>query len=101
MIKYKKSKFDAGDLDETGRLEPPDGGWDVSTPNGELVLLYDLQSDPYEQANLADSEAEIVNHMQFELDQWLAELPSADQAILPAIRSTLIDVDGQTVQLIF
>ena len=101
MIKYKKSKFDAGDLDETGRLEPPDGGWDVSTPNGELVLLYDLQSDPYEQANLADSEAEIVNHMQFELDQWLAELPSADKAILPAIRSTLIDVDGQTVQLIF
>ncbi|MEC7187128.1 MAG: sulfatase-like hydrolase/transferase [Pseudomonadota bacterium] len=101
MIRYKKSSFDDGDLDATGRLPPPDGGWDESTPNGELVLLYDLLSDPSERINRADAEAGIVSDLQSRLDQWLLELPPADQAILPAIRSTLTDVDGHTVQLIF
>lgn len=101
MIRYKKSSFDDGDLDATGRLPPPDGGWDESTPNGELVLLYDLLSDPSERINRADAEAGIVSDLQSRLDQWLLELPPVDQAIFPAIRSTLTDVDGHTVQLIF
>ena len=101
MIRYKKSEFDEGDLDATGRLPPPDGGWDGSTPNGELVLLYDLLSDPHELINRVDTEAEIVSDLRSRLDEWLLELPSVDQARLPAVRSTLTEVDGQAVQLIF
>ena len=100
MIRYKKSEFDEGDLDATGRLPPPDGGWDRSTPNGELVLLYDLLLDPHERINRVDTEAEIVSDLQSRLDQWLLELSPIDQAILPAVRSTLTEVDGQAVQLI-
>ena len=101
MIRYKKSEFDEGDLDATGRLPPPEGGWDGSTPNGELILLYDLLSDPHERINRVDTEAEIVSDLQSRLDQWLLELLPIDQAILPAVRSTLTEVDGQAVQLIF
>ena len=101
MIRYKKSSFDDGDLDATGRLPPPDGGWDESMPNGEVLLLYDLLSDPYERINRADAEAGTVSDLQSRLDQWLLELPPVEKTILPAIRSTLTDVDGHTVQLIF
>jgi len=42
-----------------------------------------------------------VQRLEAEHARWNDELPPPDGAILPAIRSTLTDVDGKTVQLIF
>ena len=66
-----------------------------------LTLLYDLRNDPQESNNVAAQYLDIVKRLEAEHAKWNNELPPPDESILPAIRSTLIDVDGKTVQLIF
>ena len=99
MIKYKLTDFQDSDLNATGRLDPPEAGWSTDAPNGLITLLYDLESDPGEKVNLATSNPEIVNRLEEKHAEWAVELKS--EAILPPIRSTLTEVDGKTVQLLF
>jgi arylsulfatase A-like enzyme len=101
MIKYKLTDFDASDLNSTGRLDPPPDGWAADAPLGLITLLYDLQNDPQESRNVAAQYPDVVERLEAEYGQWDAQLPHPADAILPAIRSTLTDVDGKTVQLIF
>ena len=101
MIQYKRSLLVEADLNAAGRLDPPENGWGNETPDGIVTLLYDLRVDPFEQNNLAEEFPNIIRDLQARFQQWNAELPSPDSAILPAIRSTLTEIDGQGVQLIF
>ncbi len=101
MIKYKLTDFTAADLDQTGRLTPPPAGWSTAAPLGLVTLLYDLDSDPQESNNLADEYPQVVRRLELEYQDWDAQLPRPSEAILPAIRSTLIEVDGNSIQIIF
>ncbi len=101
MIQYKRSLLVEADLNATGRLDPPENGWGNDTPDGMVTLLYDLSADPFEQHNLAEEFPNIIRDLQARFEQWNAELPTPDSAILPALRSTLTEIDGQAVQLIF
>ena len=93
--------FTEADLTDTGRLDPPTGGWATGTPLGLITLLYDLRNDPQESNNVAAQYPNIVQQLEAEYAKWNDELPPPGETILPAIRSTLTDVDGKTVQLIF
>jgi arylsulfatase A-like enzyme len=99
LIQYKRSPLTRADLRADGRLEPPSDGWPKDAPDGYVTLLYDLSADPGETANLAGSKPEIVNRLAEEHARWDAGL--TDEQILPAVRSTLAEMDGETVQLIF
>jgi len=101
LIKYKRSEFVVADLDDTGRLEPPEGGWPTDAPLGFVTLLYDLQADPGETNNVAARYPDIVRRLERKHAEWNEQLLPADEAILPAIRSTLTEIDGVTIQLIF
>ena len=101
MIQYKRSILVAADLNATGRLDPPESGWGSETPNGVVTLLYDLNEDPYELDNLAEEFPQILQDLEAQFESWNSELPVPGDAILPAIRSTVTEVDAQTVQLIF
>ena len=101
MIQYKQSILVEADLNATGRLDPPEGGWGSETPDGIVTLLYDLNEDPYELDNLAEEFPHILRNLEAQFESWNSELPLPGDAILPAIRSTVTEVDAQTVQLIF
>ncbi len=98
LIKYNKTDFNAADLNATGRLTPPDGGWPLDSPHGQITLLYDLEADPGETNNLTGEQPEVVDRLVAEVERWTAELT---EPIQPPIRSTLTVVDGETVQLVF
>ena len=99
LIRYNKTDLRLSDLNATGRLNPPEGGWPTGSPHGQVTLLYDLQEDPGETVNLADRHPEIVNRLTEEYEKWASKL--AEQPILPAVRSTLAEVHGEWVQLFF
>ena len=101
MIKFKRTDFDYADLNNTGRLDPPADGWGTDAPLGLVTLLYDLENDPGETTNYASQYPEILSRLEAEFAQWNAELPPASEAILPALRSTIVEIDGERVQLIF
>ncbi len=99
LIEYKKTALTTDDLDATGRLVPPDGAWRVAADASELfVALYDLQSDPGEQVNLAARHPDVVDRLRTAHRRWAETL--GDPIILP-YRSTLAEFDGVTVQLLF
>lgn len=99
LIRYNKTALTAADLGADGRLEPPESGWPDNSPHGQLTLLYDLQNDPGERENLADKHPEIVARLAAAHVEWAASLSATP--ILPGLRSTLKEVHGETVQLIF
>ena len=99
LIRYNKSPLSEADLRTDGRLQPPPDGWPTDSPDGQLTLLYDLTSDPGEAENLAAEHPPIVAQLEQAHANWAIGL--ADTPILPAVRSTLVDIHGQTVQLIF
>lgn len=99
LIKYKRVHLTSSDLGSDGRLPPPPEGWSLDTPDGYVTLLYDLPNDPGETTNLAATHPEVVARLELEHARWNAEL--SDQQILPALRSTLAEMDDETVQLIF
>jgi arylsulfatase A-like enzyme len=99
LIRYNRSPLSQEDLREDGRLEPPAEGWPTDSPHGRLTLLYDLNADPGEKKNLAQAHPEIVERLQAAFAAWNAEL--AETPILPGVRSTLTEIHGETVQLIF
>ncbi len=99
LIRYNRTPFGQEDLRAGGRLQPPAGGWPLSSEHGQLALLYDLGRDPGETENLAEQHPEVVARLTAAHDRWSAALPR--KPILPAIRSTLADMHGETVQLFF
>ncbi len=101
LIKFKRSDFTEADLNSTGRLDPPAGGWTTDAPLGLVTLLYDLKNDPGETTNVAERYPEIVKRLENKHAEWNTQLLPLDESILPAIRSTLTEIDGETIQLIF
>jgi len=99
LLQYAKSPFAVTELDSARRISPPEAGWPRNAPKGYLTMLYDLKNDPGERTNLAATHPETVLRLQSAFDQWNRELPR--QSILPAQRSTVIEMHGETVQLIF
>ena len=99
---YRKGPIQTLQIDKLarngGRLTPPKGGWPRELSSEKITLLYDLKADPSEQNNLADSHPEIVKRLTTEYETWASSLA---KPMIPAIRSTLADIDGTTVQLIF
>lgn len=99
LIRYNRSPLTTEDLRADGRLEPPEDGWPTDSPHGQLKLLYDLEADPGETENLAQEHPAIVARLENAHAAWSEGL--SDTQILPAIRSTLADMHGVTVQLFF
>ena len=99
LIRYKRSPFTRTDLRQDGRLQPPPDGWDNSAPNGYVTLLYDLAADAGEQNNLASSHPEVVERLGRVHAVWADTLTATP--ILPGFRSTIADMHGEAVQLIF
>ena len=62
-------------------------------------MLYDLQNDPGESKNLAVTHPAIVARLRSAYEDWNSDLP--EESIIPAKRSTLSEMHGETVQLIF
>ncbi len=99
LIELPRTNLRPGDLRADGRLAPPEGGWPVAAPHGHLTLLYDLQSDPGETTNLAAARPDDVERLRSAWEAWNGTLQSS--ALLPPIRSTLAEIDGTWVQLLF
>ena len=99
LIRYNKTELTTADLRSDGRLEPPENGWPIHSAHGQLTLLYDLQKDPGETENLAEQHPEIVVRLAAAHAEWAAGL--SETQILPGLRSTLADMHGESVQLIF
>ncbi len=99
LLEYAKSQYSMADLDAARRVSPPAEGWPRSAPNGYLTMLYDLQNDPSESTNLATAHPEIIARLRTAYEDWNSGLLA--EPILPATRSTLSEMHGETVQLIF
>ena len=99
LISYNRTDLTREDLDGSGRLAPPEGGWPNDSPKGQITLLYDLTNDPSETVNYAAGRPEEVQRLTQAWTRWNAG--NATQPILPAYRSTLGDYHGETVQLVF
>ena len=99
LIRYNKPSRSKADLRDDGRLQPPPEGWGTDSPNGQLTLLFDLTRDPGETENLAAEHPAIVARLEQAHADWATGL--AEAPILPAVRSTLVDIHGDTVQLFF
>ena len=99
LIKLNRTEFRPDDLRGDGRLQPPEGGWPTDSPHGQATLLYDLEADLGELNNLAAEQPEVVARLEAELDGWRATLLS--EPILPGVRSTITEIDGEWVQLVF
>ena len=99
LIRYNRSPLTADDLRADGRLAPPAGGWPATSPHGQLTMLYDLDADPGETTNLAGQHPDIVARLIEAYATWHAQM--AKEPTLTALRSTLAEVHGETVQLVF
>ena len=99
LIKLNRTEFRPDKLRGDGRLAPPEDGWPTDSPHGQVTLLYDLEADIGELNNLAAEQPEVVARLEAELDAWRATLLT--EPILPGVRSTITEIDGQWVQLVF
>ena len=99
LIQYARTSLTTHDLRSDGRLQPPDAGWPAEASEGYLTLLYDLENDPGESRNVVEQHPEIAQRLRAAHEAWNSELKT--EQILPAQRSTLADMHGETVQLIF
>ena len=99
LIRYNRTDFTRQDLDRSGRLQPPEGGWPDGSPQGQVTLLYDLTNDPGETVNYAASRPAEVERLTRAWTEW--STGNLAPPILPAYRSTLVDLHGETVQLVF
>ena len=100
LIRYRRTDLTAEDLGEAGRLTPPAEGWPTDAPLGHVTMLYDLDANPEETVNLASGHPDVVERLSAQHAAWVDTLPT-DPAILPAVGSTLAEVDGEAVQLIY
>ena len=98
LIRLNRTDLRPVNLDGGGRVRPPEGGWPEGSPHGRLTLLYDLEADPGETTNVAASHPEIVGRLGQAIEVWRKDHVDPIQ---PAIRSTLVEFDGEWVQLVF
>ena len=99
LIELKRTEFRPDDLDTARRIQPPASGvFPVDAPLGKLTVLYDIEADPGESMNIAPDHPDLVARLQQDLDRWEEGL--AKPLLLP-VRSTLAEVDGVWVQLLF
>jgi arylsulfatase A-like enzyme len=100
LIHYKRTDLRAGDVisEEDDRIEAPPGGWPMDAPLGLITLLYDLESDPGESANVAAAHPDVVARLDAKLDEWRKGLVPPVQ--LP-IRSIVTEIDGERVQFLY
>ena len=80
-----------------GRLLPLQDYPDAS-PHGQVALLYDLEADEGERANLAGQLSERLRDLRDRLDRWESSLA---RPVWPSNRSTITEIDGELVQLFF
>lgn len=99
LIRYNRTDFTREDLERSGRLDPPEGGWPTDSPRGQVTLLYDLVNDPSETVNYAAGRPDVVARLTEAWNRWNAS--NTVEAILPAYRSTLAEFHGEIVQLVF
>ena len=97
---WKVNKTDMGmtALTDTGARRLPMKAWPQDSPHGQLTLLYDLLTDIGEQTNVATENPEIVQELEADLATWNAQM---GEPSWPAFRSTLDEIDGETVHLFF
>ena len=69
-----------------------------ASPHGQVSLLYDLENDEAERANLADRLPERLRDLQERLDRWEDSLATP---VWPSNRSTITEIDDDLVQLFF
>ena len=100
LIRYRRANLDTAEFDETGRLTPPAAGWTAAAQLGHVTMLYDLDNDPGETVNLANDHPDVVERLTARHAEWVATLPGSS-AILPAVRSTIVEIERETVQLIY
>ena len=99
LIKLNRTELRPDDLRRDGRLQPPEGGWPTDSPHGQVTLLYDLDADIGELNNLAAERPDVVARLEAALDSWRGTLSA--ETILPGVRSTITQIDGEWVQLVF
>lgn len=97
LIRYATTEKTRRDLDGDGRLVPPSDGFDMEGAD-TLLLLYDLDQDPSEKMNIADGHPDVVKRLLDKHAEWASHLVTP---ILPPVRSTVTEIDGQPVQLVF
>jgi arylsulfatase A-like enzyme len=99
LIELKRTDKRQKDLDIAQGLEVPGAGFfPLDTPLGKLTLLYDIEADPGETHSIADQNPEIVRRLKGLLDRWQEELA---EPIQPPVRSTVFEIEGEWVQLLF
>ena len=97
LWRVNKTDFTEDDLTLGGR-RLPQVEYDGDSPQGQLTVLYDLSADVGESRNVAAEHPEVVERLEAELQTWNAELA---EPIWLSNRSTIYDLDGQTIQLFF
>jgi arylsulfatase A-like enzyme len=98
LIRYNRTHHREAELGETGRLPPPEEGWGTGSPLGQVTLLYDMTADPAESTNLAKDHPDVVARLEQRLAAWVETLAAP---ILPPVRSSIREVDGEWVQMFF
>ncbi len=76
----------------------PRQDWPVSSPRGQVELLFDLSKDEEERRNLAEERPEIVRELREEIDKWDVQLATPQW---PCNRSKVFELDGEWLQLFF
>ncbi len=95
-IRLARSDRDLSEIDNPGHTLSLQ---DWSDPGlGSLTLLYDLEADPGEQENLAGEHPDIVKRLEAAAGEWGKGL---GQPMWPPRRSTLAEIDGVVVQLLY
>ena len=100
LIRYRRADPAADDFAAAGRPTPPASGGSTYAPSGHVTMLYDLDTDPGETVNLARDHPGVVERLLARHAEWVETLPPGS-AILPSMKSSIIEADGETVQLIF
>ncbi|MCZ6671732.1 MAG: sulfatase-like hydrolase/transferase [Verrucomicrobia bacterium] len=98
LIRYNRFKSETAGTGNTGLLRPPEGGWSNDSPHGQATLLYDILKDPGETTNLAGKHPDVVRRLSKEHARWVGQLKDP---ILSCNRSTVVEIDGETIQLFF
>lgn len=100
LIRYRRTDLTADSLNNTGRFDTPEDGWLADAPLGYFTMLYDLDADPGETINLASRYPEVVAELRARHAAWVSTLPT-NPPIRPGKLSTIAEIHGETVQLIW
>ena len=100
LIRYKRAEIASADVDKLRRATKKASGWPTDAPLGHVTMLYDLDADPSETVNLAGDRPEVVIRLMAQHANWVETLPPSP-AIMPPVKSKIIEADGEAAQLFF